>query len=112
MIGAESAARRAALPPGIFAILCLLALSTRVAAAFVFPNPEQDGYSYVETIARLSASLSAGTFRAADLFDFWLPLYQFAAAIANLWVHHPLLVGKLLSAGCGAVSCVLVFGIV
>jgi GPI transamidase subunit PIG-U len=112
MIGAESAARRAALPPGIFAILCLLALSTRVAAAFVFPNPEQDGYSYVETIARLSVNLSAGTFRAADLFDFWLPLYQFAAAIANLWAHNPLLVGKLLSAGCGAASCVLVFGVV
>ena len=112
MIGAESVARRAALPTGTFAILCLLALGTRVAAAFVFPNPEQDGYSYVETIARLSASLSAGTFRAADLFDFWLPLYQFAAAIANLWVHNPLLVGKILSAGCGAASCVLVFGVV
>ena len=112
MIGAESAARRAALPTGTFAILCLLAFGTRVAAAFVFPNPEQDGHSYVETITRLSASLSAGTFRAADLFDFWLPLYQFAAAIANLWVHDPLLVGKLLSAGCGAASCVLVFGVV
>jgi GPI transamidase subunit PIG-U len=112
MIGAESATRRAALPPGIFAILCVLALSTRVAAAFVFPNPEQDGYSYVETIARLSASLSAGTFRAADLFNFWLPLYQFASAIANLWAHNPLLVGKLLSAGCGAAGCVLVFGVV
>jgi hypothetical protein len=112
MIGAETAVRRATLPTGTFAILCFLALGTRVAAAFVFPNPEQDGYSYVETISRLSASLSAGTFRATDLFDFWLPLYQFAAAIANLWVHNPLLVGKLLSAGCGAASCVLAFGVV
>ena len=77
MIGAESASRRSAPPTGTFAVLCLLALGTRIAAAFGFPNPEQDGYSYVETIARLSASLSAGTFQLADLFDFWLPLYQF-----------------------------------
>jgi hypothetical protein len=112
MSGAESATPRAPLPAGTFAILCLLALGTRVTAVFIFPNPEQDGYSYVETIARLSASLSAGTFRAVDLFDFWLPGYQFAGAIANLWVQNPLLAGKLLSAGCGAASCVLVFGVV
>ena len=112
MTGAESASDRMVLPTRTFAILCLLALGTRVAAAFVFPNPEQDGYSYVETIARLSASLSAGAFQLADLFDFWLPLYQFTAAIVNLWAHNSLLVGKLLSAGCGAASCVLVFYLV
>ncbi len=56
--------------------------------------------------------MSAGTFRLEDLFDFWLPLYQFAAAIPNIWVHNPLLVGKLLSAVSGAVSCVLVFFVV
>ena len=112
MTGAESASDRAVLPTQTFAILSLLALGTRVAVAFVFPNPEQDAYSYVETISRLSASLSANTFRVVDLFDFWLPLYQFAAALMNLGVHNPLLVGKLLSAGCGAASCVLVFYLV
>ena len=77
--------------------------------AFLLPNAEQDGYSYAETIARLSANL--GHLRLTDLYGFWLPLFQIAAAILNRWIDNPLLAGKILSSLCGAISCVLVFAI-
>ncbi len=89
----------------------LIALTTRILAAFFLPNAEQDAYSYTETIARMSASLTGGHFRLADLFDFWLPLFPFTAALLNVWIGQPLLVGKILSALCGATSCALVFAI-
>ena len=89
--------------------LLLIALATRLTAAFLLPNPEQDAYSYVEIITRLSANF--GHLRLADLFGFWLPLFPMAAAIPNLWIDNPLLTGKILSALCGSTSCVLVFAI-
>jgi hypothetical protein len=46
-----------------------------------------------------------------DLYGFWLPLFQIAAAILNRWIDNPLLAGKILSSLCGAISCVLVFAI-
>ena len=88
-----------------------IALATRIFAAIFLPNAELDAYSYVETIARLSARLTAGHFRLADLFDFWLPLFPFSAGLINVWVGQPLLVGKILSALCGAASCALVFAV-
>ena len=88
-----------------------IALATRILAALFLPNAEQDAYSYTETIARMSASLTEGHFRLADLFDFWLPLFPFTAALFNVWIGHPLLIGKILSALCGATSCALVFAI-
>jgi hypothetical protein len=95
----------------VWIILWVIALATRLLAAFLLPNAEQDGYSYAEKIAQLSANLTTGSFRLADLFGFWLPLFQFAAAIPNVWINHPLLAGKILSSLCGATSCVLVFSI-
>ena len=109
MTGAESASDRAVLPTRTFAILSLLALGTRVAAAFVFPNPEQDAYSYVETITRLSASLSAGTFGWSICSISGYHCIN-SRPRSRIWMHI-LLVGKIISAICGAVSCVLVFGI-
>jgi hypothetical protein len=99
--------------PNVWAwiILWVTALATRLLAAFLLPNAEQDGYSYAEIIARWSASLSAGHFHLADLFGFWLPLFPFAAAIPNIWIGNALLVGKILSGVCGAVSCLLIFAI-
>jgi hypothetical protein len=91
----------------LWAILWSIALAARLPAAFFLPNAEQDGYSYAETIARLSANL--GHLRLTDLYGFWLPLFQIAAAILNRWIDNPLLAGKILSALCGAISCVLVF---
>jgi hypothetical protein len=88
-----------------------IALASRACAAFYLPNAEQDGYSYAETIALWSAKLSAGEFRLADLFGFWLPLFQFVAAIPNVWIDNPLVAGKMISSLCGATSCVLIFAI-
>ncbi|MDQ2823848.1 MAG: hypothetical protein M3R29_00150, partial [Verrucomicrobiota bacterium] len=91
------------------AILWSIAFTTRLTAAFFLPNAEQDAYSYAEIIARISANL--GHFRLTDLYSFWLPLFQFTAAIPNVWIDNPLLVGKILSGLCGATSCLLVFAI-
>lgn len=92
-------------------ILWLIALATRLLAVFFLPNAEQDGYSYVETIAQWSAKLATGHFHITDLFGFWLPLFQLTCAIPNVWIDNPLLTGKIVSALCGAASCVLVFAI-
>ena len=92
-----------------WAILWTLALGTRLSAAFLLPTAEQDGYSYAEAIARLSANL--GDLHLKDLFGFWLPLFQLTAAFLNVWIDNALLAGKLLSALCGAISCVLVFAL-
>ena len=97
--------------PGIWIALWLVALASRLWAAFYIPNAEQDGYSDAETIARLTAGLSNGQFRLADLYGFWLPLFQFIAAILNIWLRDPLLSGKIVSSFCGGASCVLVFTI-
>ncbi len=91
--------------------LLLIAVATRLLAACLLPNAEQDGYSYVEMIARLSANMRTGHFQIVDLFGFWLPLFQLTAAIPNVWIDNPLLVAKILSSLCGAISCVLVFAI-
>ena len=95
----------------LWIILWTTALATRLLAAWLLPNAEQDGYSYAEMIARWSASFSAGHFRLADLFGFWLPLFPIVAAIPNTWIGNALLVGKILTGLCGAVSCVLIFAI-
>jgi hypothetical protein len=88
-----------------------IALVTRLLAAFLLPNAEQDGYSYAEIATRWSAALSAGHFRLSDLFGFWLPLFPFATAMLKIWIGNSLLTGKILSALCGAMCCVLVFAI-
>jgi hypothetical protein len=95
----------------IWLILLGAALVSRLVAALWLPNAEQDGYSYAEIITRWSNALSAGHFRVTDLFGFWLPLFPLAAALPNIWIGHSLLVGKILSALCGAASCLLVFAI-
>jgi hypothetical protein len=89
----------------------MMALVVRLWAAFYLPNAEQDGYSDAEMIARLSASLAGGHFRLADLYGFWLPCFQFVAAVPNIWLHDPLLAGKIVSSLGGAASCVLIFAI-
>jgi hypothetical protein len=96
----------------VWLVLWTVALVAHLAAALWIPNAEQDGYSYAEIISQWSSALSSGRFRLADLFGFWLPLFPFAAAIPNIWMGNALLVGKILSALCGATSCLLVFAIV
>ena len=95
----------------IWLVLGTVALVSHLATALLLPNAEQDGYSYAEIITQWSGSLSAGQFRFADLFGFWLPLFPFVAAIPNIWIGNSLIAGKILSSLCGAVSCLLVFSI-
>ncbi len=95
----------------VWFIVWLVALGVRFAAAWLLPNAEQDGYSYVEIIAAWSAKISHGDFHIVDLFGFWLPLFQFFAAILNLAIHDPLLSGKIVSALAGSTTCVLVFAL-
>src|SRR5690348_831458 len=91
---AESVASAAVSPAGWF-VLWALALATRLGAAFYLPNAEQDGYSDAVISGRLSAALASGHFRLSDLYGFWLPLFQFVSALPNIWVHDPLLCGKV-----------------
>ena len=100
---------RTAIPAAVWIILWLLAMATRLGAAFYLPNAEQDGYSDAETIGRLSVALGSGHFHLTDLYGFWLPLFQFVSALLNIWVGDPLLCGKVVSGICGAISCILVF---
>ena len=91
--------------------ICVLALTSRIIAAFLLPTAEQDGYSYAEIIAGLTNHLETGRFRLTDLYGFWLPAFQFAAAVVNLGIHSPIVAGKVLNALCGAATVVLVFEI-
>ena len=84
----------------------------RLAAAFLLPNAEQDGYSYAEMTARFSQKLSAGNFHLTDLFGFWPPLFQFIAAIPNLWIQDGLIAGQAGQLRCRAQSpACLVFAV-
>jgi len=97
--------------PLFWSALLVIALAIRLWGVWYFPTAEQDGYSDAETIARFSADIAAGTFSFSHLYGFWLPLFQLAAAIPNIWLHDPLLAGEIVSGVCGAIACVLVFAI-
>src|SRR5437763_16437665 len=106
--GAVSVPRRLLL----FAVLLtVVALISRVWAAWALPNAEQDGYSYAEIISQLTRHFETGEFRLADLYGFWLPLFQLMTAALNLFVHDSLVSGKIVNVICGAASVVLVFDI-
>lgn len=96
-------------PAGWWIVVWTLALATRIAASFFLPNAELDGYSYAVIIADYTAKMQAGHFHFADLYGFWLPLFQVVSTLVNLLLHDPLLSAKLVSGFCGALSCVLVF---
>ena len=108
---ASAALSRSSLPVAVWIFLWLAALASRLAAAFLLPNAEQDGYSYAEMTARLAEKLRACSFHLTDLFGFWPPLFQFIAAIPNIWIHNGLVAGKLVSLVSGALTCLLVFGV-
>ena len=101
--------RSVSVPLWVIGLLILIAFSSRISAALILPNAEQDGYSYAEIISRLTQCLEAGQLSATDLYGFWLPLFQVAAAILNLGVHDALVAGKIINAICGAIATVLVF---
>jgi hypothetical protein len=90
-------------------LVALIAITTRIAAAIALPNAEQDGYSYAEIINRLTNRIDAGQLRVADLYGFWLPLFQLAATALNLVLHNGVVAGKVVNAICGAATIVVVF---
>ena len=51
-------------------------------------------HSYAEIIARLTAQFETGHFQLSELYGFWLPLFQVAAAILNLFIHSPIVAGN------------------
>lgn len=91
--------------------LLLVAGIPRIVAAILLPNEEGDPYSYLRAIEMMRASILNGTFNLAELFGFWLPLYQFVSALLSAVFGNPLYVAKLVSAVCGAAVCVFVFAI-
>ncbi|HJT79624.1 MAG TPA: hypothetical protein VJ719_00380 [Chthoniobacterales bacterium] len=98
-------------PVRLIVFIFLIALLSRIWAAWALPNPEQDGYSYAEIIAKLTQSFEAGQVQVSDLYGFWLPLFQIVAAVINLAIHDPLVAGKIINALCGATVAVLVFDV-
>jgi hypothetical protein len=92
-------------------VLILVSAIPRILGAFFLPNAFGDAYVYIREIGTLSTKISSGTFRLNDLFGFWLPLYQFLSAIANVLIKNGFYSGKLVSALFGAGACLLVYGI-
>ena len=91
------------------AILFLLAALPRILGAFFLPNAFGDAYVYIQEIGTLSTKISTGVFRLADLFGFWLPFYQFIAALLNVFIKNGFYSGKIVAAIFGAGTCVLVY---
>src|SRR5436190_17821706 len=74
----------------------------RVVGALLLPNAFGDAYAYTEQIYYLRRALLAGSFSVANLFGFWLPLYQFICASISAIVGNPFYVPKLVSAVSGS----------
>lgn len=91
--------------------LVLVAAFPRILGAFFLPNAFGDAYVYIRDIGAMSTRLSAHTFALTDLFGFWLPLYQFACAVINVFVGNGFYVGKVVSAIFGVGVCLLVYSI-
>jgi hypothetical protein len=83
----------------------------RILAAFFLPNTFGDAYVYIRDIGAMSTKLRTGTFAFTDFYGFWLPLYQFLAALLNVFVGNGFYSGKLVSAIFGIGVCVFVYAI-
>src|SRR5947209_11127451 len=81
----------------------------RLLGAFFLPNTFGDAYVYIRDIGALSAKIKGGTFTLTDLYGFWLPLYQFIAAVVNVFVGNGFYAGKVVSAVFGIGLCLLVY---
>ena len=94
-----------------FLMLVIVATLPRLLGAFFLPNTFGDAYVYIRDIGTLSTKIKAGTFAITDLYGFWLPLYQFIAAIINVFVGNGFYTGKIVSALSGIGVCLLVYAI-
>ena len=89
--------------------LALIAATPRILGAFFLPNAFGDAYVYIQEIGTLSTKISTGAFRLADLFGFWLPLYQFIAALLNVFIKNGFYSGKIVAAIFGAGACLFIY---
>jgi hypothetical protein len=83
----------------------------RILAAFFLPNTFGDAYVYIRDIGVMSTKLKTGTLALTDFYGFWLPLYQFLAALLNVFVGNGFYSGKLVSAVFGIGACLFVYAI-
>lgn len=91
-------------------MLALIAGIPRIVGAFlVTKQPFGDAYCYIEQAAMLRDKIVTGTLSVANLYGFWLPLYQLFCAIISLAVNQPPYIARLVSAVAGTVVCVLVY---
>ena len=95
----------------LWIFLFAVAAIPRLLGAFFLPNTFGDAYVYIRDIGTLSTKIKAGTFALTDLYGFWLPLYQFISAIANVFVGNGFYTGKIVSALAGVGVCLLVYAI-
>jgi hypothetical protein len=95
--------------PNELLLLFTISAFPRIVGAFWLPNAFGDAYAYTEQIYYMRRSLLAGTFSSANLFGFWLPLYQLVCAVISALVGSPFYVPKIVSAIAGGGVCVIVF---
>lgn len=95
----------------LWSFLFAVAAVPRLLGAFFLPNTFGDAYVYIRDIGTLSTKIKAGTFVITDVYGFWLPLYQFIAAVINVFVGNGFYTGKLVSALAGVGVCLLVYAI-
>ena len=91
--------------------LIIIAGIPRILGAFLLPNTFGDAYVYIRDIGNLSTKIAAGSFALTDLYGFWLPLYQFIAALFNVVAGNGFYSGKIVSAIFGVGVCLLVYSI-
>jgi hypothetical protein len=93
----------------LWTFLFAVAAIPRLLGAFFLPNTFGDAYVYIRDIGTLSTKIKAGTFVITDVYGFWLPLYQFIAAVVNVFVGNGFYTGKVVSALAGVGVCLLVY---
>ncbi|HKB64298.1 MAG TPA: hypothetical protein VKC61_00490, partial [Pyrinomonadaceae bacterium] len=98
-------------PRTLWPTLVLVSGVPRIAGTFFLPNAFGDAYVYIRVIGEMSTKLSKGTFALTDLYGFWLPLYQFISAVANVFIRNGFYAGKIVSALFGIGSCLLIYSI-
>src|SRR5437588_13068020 len=89
--------------------LFLVSTIPRILGAVLLPNAFGDAYVYIRDIGTLSTKMRAGTFTTADLYGFWLPLYQFIAALLNVVLGNGFFSGHFVAAVFGVGVCLLVY---
>ena len=98
-------------PLNRWTMLVLIAGIPRILAAFLLPNTFGDAYVYIRDIGAMSIKLKTGAFAITDFYGFWLPLYQFLAAVLNVFVGNGFYSGKIVSAVFGGGVCLFVYAI-